>query len=194
MQHVLRLMGRPADAKLSPEIAHEICERTCSTAVLEGSIANLGSQYVVGLSAKACRSGNTLDREQVQAARKKDVLNALGQVATRFRTRIGESLAKCHRRRGRLFCFQKIIDHRGIIGPDPIAALAHLQLAVRSRYREIKPGQRPPIGTSSRVGKMPTRTSRLSSKPSRNTPSCSEARYESVVRDTSYSIEFGKSL
>src|SRR4029077_5637768 len=65
---------------------------TASAAVLDGSIASLGSQYVLGLRAKNCRTGDVLDEEQVQAARKEDVLNALGQIASKFRTRVGESL------------------------------------------------------------------------------------------------------
>ena len=92
IQHVLRLMGQPADARLTPELARDICERTTSVAVLEGSIASLGSQYVLGLRAKNCRTGDVLVEEQVQAARKEDVLNALSHIASRFRTRFGESL------------------------------------------------------------------------------------------------------
>ena len=92
IQQVLRLMDKPADARLTPEIAREICERTASAAVLGGSIASLGSQYVLGLRAEDCRTGNVLAEEQVQAARKEDVLNALGQMASKFRTRVGESL------------------------------------------------------------------------------------------------------
>ena len=93
IQRALRLMGQPADARLTPEVAREICERTASAAVLDGSIASLGSQYVLGLRAKACGTGEVLAEEQVQAARKEDVLNSLGQIASKFRTRIGESLA-----------------------------------------------------------------------------------------------------
>ncbi len=93
IQHALTLMGRPADARLTPELAREICERTAGAAVLEGSIASLGSQYVLGLRANSCGSGEVLDEEQTQAARKEDVLNALSQIATKFRTRVGESLA-----------------------------------------------------------------------------------------------------
>ena len=89
----LRLMGQPTDARLTPELARGICERTAGRAVLDGSIANLGSQYVLGLRARECRTGDVLDEEQVQAARKEDVLNALSQAASRFRTRVGESLA-----------------------------------------------------------------------------------------------------
>jgi DNA-binding winged helix-turn-helix (wHTH) protein len=92
IRQVLRLMGKPADARLTPEIAREICERTASAAVLDGSIASLGSQYVLGLRAEDCRTGDVLADEQVQVARKEDVLNALSQIATGFRSRVGESL------------------------------------------------------------------------------------------------------
>jgi DNA-binding winged helix-turn-helix (wHTH) protein/Tfp pilus assembly protein PilF len=92
IQQVLRLMGKPADARLTPEIAREICERTASAAVLDGSIASLGSQYVLGLRAEDCRTGDVLAEELVQVVRKEDVLNALGQMASRFRSRVGESL------------------------------------------------------------------------------------------------------
>ena len=93
IQQMLKLMAKPADARLTPEIAREICERTASAAVLDGSIAGLGSQYVLTLRAKDCRTGDVLDEEQVQAARKEDVLNALSQIASRFRTRVGEALS-----------------------------------------------------------------------------------------------------
>ena len=92
IQQMLKLMAKPADARLTPEIAREICERTASAAVLNGSVASLGSQYVLGLRAQDCRTGDVLAEEQVQAARKEDVLNALGQIASKFRTRVGESL------------------------------------------------------------------------------------------------------
>ena len=93
IQQMLKLMAKPADARLTPEVSREICERTASAAVLDGSIASLGSQYVLTLRAKDCRSGDVLDEEQVQAARKEDVLNALSQIASGFRTRVGESLS-----------------------------------------------------------------------------------------------------
>lgn len=93
IQHTLRLMDKPADTRLTPEIAKEICERTGSAAVLNGSIANLGSEYVVGLRAVNCHTDEVLDEEQVQALRKEDVLNALSQMAANFRTRVGESIA-----------------------------------------------------------------------------------------------------
>jgi len=86
-------MGQPADARLTPAVAREICERNSSAAVLDGSIASLTSQYVIRLRARDCHSGKVLAEEQVQAVRKEDVLSALSQVASRFRTRLGESLA-----------------------------------------------------------------------------------------------------
>jgi len=93
IQKTLRLTGRPADAPITAEVAQEICDRTGSAAVLEGSIAPLGTQYVLGLRARNCRTGDVLFEEQVQTERKEDVLNALSPMAGRFRTRVGESLA-----------------------------------------------------------------------------------------------------
>src|SRR5262249_31770354 len=86
VQRTLALMGKPKDARLTPDIAQQICERTGSAAILEGSIASLGSQYVVGLRAMDCDTGNILDQEQIQAARREDVLNSLSQIARKFRT------------------------------------------------------------------------------------------------------------
>jgi DNA-binding winged helix-turn-helix (wHTH) protein len=93
IQQALSLMGQPADARLTPTIAREICERTASAAVLEGSIANLGREYVLGLQAMDCHSGAVLAEEQGHAATKEGVLNTLGQIASRFRSRVGETLA-----------------------------------------------------------------------------------------------------
>jgi serine/threonine protein kinase/TolA-binding protein len=92
VQQTLPLMGQPKDARLTPEIARQICERTASAAVLEGSIVAVGSQYVLGLRAKSCNTGNTLYEEQAVTAKREDVLNSLSQIARKFRTRIGESL------------------------------------------------------------------------------------------------------
>jgi DNA-binding winged helix-turn-helix (wHTH) protein/predicted Zn-dependent protease len=92
-QQALRLMSQPADVRLLAGIVREVCQRTAADAVLEGSIANLGSQYVLGLRATDCRTGRVLDEQQVQAAKKEDVLNALSKMASSFRSRVGESLA-----------------------------------------------------------------------------------------------------
>jgi serine/threonine protein kinase len=93
IQRVLGLMGQPSDARLTPALAKEVCERTASAAVLDGSIEPVGSAYVLGLRARSCVTGDVLDDEQAQAARKEDVLNILSQIASKFRTRAGESLA-----------------------------------------------------------------------------------------------------
>ena len=93
IQRTLGLMGRPPDTRLTPELTREICERTGSAAVLEGSISRLGNPYVLALRAKNCRTGDILDDEQAQAASKEDVLNALTQIASKFRRRVGESLS-----------------------------------------------------------------------------------------------------
>jgi Flp pilus assembly protein TadD len=92
MRQTLRLMGQPADAKLTPEIGREICQRTQSAAVLSGSIASLGNQYVLGLRAVNCRTGDSLAEEQETADGKEQVLRMLSQAATKLRGRMGESL------------------------------------------------------------------------------------------------------
>ena len=86
-------MGRPPEERLTNQIAREICQRTGSTAVLEGTISSLGSEYIVGLEAANCRTGDSLAQEQVQAARKEDALKALGDAITRMRPKLGESLS-----------------------------------------------------------------------------------------------------
>ena len=83
IRRTLPLMNQPADARLTPDIAQGVCVRTGSAAVLEGSIAALGSQYVLGLRATNCTTGDILADEQAQAARKEDVLSTLSQIATR---------------------------------------------------------------------------------------------------------------
>ena len=93
IKQALHLMNRPAETPLTPEIAREVCERTGSAAVLEGSIAGLGSQYVLWLRARNCETGGVLTQEQAQAGRKEEVLNALSRIAVQIRTRLGESLA-----------------------------------------------------------------------------------------------------
>jgi serine/threonine protein kinase/tetratricopeptide (TPR) repeat protein len=89
----LQLMTRPASTKLTPDVARELCQRAGSKAYLAGSIGRLGSQYVLGLKAVNCRSGDTLAEEQVTAASKEKVLDTLGQAASKLRGELGESLA-----------------------------------------------------------------------------------------------------
>jgi DNA-binding winged helix-turn-helix (wHTH) protein/tetratricopeptide (TPR) repeat protein len=93
VRQTLRLMGQRAGAPLTAELARDLCQRTGSAAVVEGSIASLGTQYVVGLRAVNCVSGDVLDNEQLQAGEKNDVLNSLSQIVRNFRSRVGESPA-----------------------------------------------------------------------------------------------------
>jgi serine/threonine protein kinase/tetratricopeptide (TPR) repeat protein len=93
IRRALQLTGRPPTAPLTDDLARDICVRTGSTAIVGGSIANLGTQYVLGLRAQNCTTGDLLDQAQLQARSKEDVLNVLSQLATQFRTRVGESLA-----------------------------------------------------------------------------------------------------
>jgi len=89
----LKLMTRPPDTKLTPDVARELCQRTSSKAYIAGSIASLGSQYVLTLKVVNCQSGDTLAQEQATAASKEKVLDALGQAASKLRGELGESLA-----------------------------------------------------------------------------------------------------
>jgi DNA-binding winged helix-turn-helix (wHTH) protein/tetratricopeptide (TPR) repeat protein len=89
----LQLMTRPASTKLTPEVVRELCQRADSKAYVAGSIASLGSEYVLGLKAVNCQSGDTLAEEQVTASSKEKVLDALGEAASQLRTELGESLA-----------------------------------------------------------------------------------------------------
>ena len=90
----LGLMDRPANAMLTPDVAAEICERTASAAVVEGSITSLGREYVLSVRAKNCRTGDILHKEHTPAAKKEDVFKALAQMAKRFGTRAAESLPR----------------------------------------------------------------------------------------------------
>ncbi len=89
----LKLMTRSADTKLTPEVARDLCQRAGSKAYIAGTIGSLGSEYVLGLKAVNCRSGDTLAEEQVTAASKEKVLDTLGRAASKMRGELGESLA-----------------------------------------------------------------------------------------------------
>jgi serine/threonine protein kinase/Flp pilus assembly protein TadD len=87
----LRLMEKPPDTRLAPNIAREICQRVRATATIEGTIANIENQYVLGLKAINCRTGETLAQQQITATGKQKVLGALGDAASRLRSKLGES-------------------------------------------------------------------------------------------------------
>jgi len=93
VNETLKLMGRPAGDRLTPEVTREVCERTGSKAMLAGSIAGLGSQYVIGLKAVNCNTGDVLAEAQEQAAGKEAVLKALDEAAVSLRSKLGESLS-----------------------------------------------------------------------------------------------------
>jgi serine/threonine protein kinase/Tfp pilus assembly protein PilF len=89
----LKLMTRPANTRLTAEVIRELCQRAGSKAYIAGSIASLGSQYVLGLQAVNCQSGDALAQQQVTAASKEKVLDTLGEAASKLRAELGESLA-----------------------------------------------------------------------------------------------------
>jgi len=97
IQQTLGLMGQPADAKLIPAIAREVCQRTASVAVLDGSISRIGAEYLLTLKAVNCESGRTLASAEAQASDQNDVLDALGHVSVEMRNKLGESLSTIQR-------------------------------------------------------------------------------------------------
>ena len=84
-------MEKPPDTKLTPAIALELCQRTGSAAFVEGSIAEIGKQYLLTAKAVNCSSGETIASAQAQAPDKDHVLDSLGSVTTRLRSKLGES-------------------------------------------------------------------------------------------------------
>jgi serine/threonine protein kinase/tetratricopeptide (TPR) repeat protein len=92
VETALNLMTRPADTALTPEIAREVCQRAGARAYVAGSIAKLGSEYVLGVRAVECESGDILTEMQSTAASKENVLATLGKAASELRGNLGESL------------------------------------------------------------------------------------------------------
>ena len=93
VRQTLKFMGRSPDERLTSDLARELCLRSGSKAMLAGSVASLGSQYVITLDAINCQTGDSLAKEQAEAASKEQVLGALGSAATKLRGKLGESLA-----------------------------------------------------------------------------------------------------
>jgi Tfp pilus assembly protein PilF len=93
IQQTLRLMSQPPDKPITPEVARDLCQRVGSVAALDGSIANLGKQYVLELRAVNCRTGDTMARAEATADNKEHVLKALSQAAGKMREKLGESIA-----------------------------------------------------------------------------------------------------
>src|SRR5713226_8645375 len=93
VRDTLRYMGRSSEERLTPDLARQVCQRESIKAVLNGSIATIGSQYVVGVDAINCQTGDTLAREQIEVDKKEQVLGAVGNAASKLRGKLGESLA-----------------------------------------------------------------------------------------------------
>ncbi len=93
MRHTLKLMAKPPDTKLTPGVASELCQRAGGTGYIAGTIATLGSQYVIGLDVVNCKTGDPLAQEQVTASGKEQVLKALDKATGKLRRQLGESLS-----------------------------------------------------------------------------------------------------
>ncbi len=200
----LRLMGRDGMATVTPEVAREICQRTAARATLGGSIASLGSSYVLTLRAHDCVSGSILAEEQVQASSKEQVIGALGGAASAFRERLGESLSMVQRYDTRVeeattpsLEALKAYSQGGIVRRtqgdaeskpffrraielDPEFALAHARLGTVLSN----------LGERTEAEKATTRAYELRDKVSERERLYIEARYHSVVtRDQMKAIE-----
>jgi eukaryotic-like serine/threonine-protein kinase len=93
VRDTLRYMGRSPDERITPDLARQLCQREGVKAVLNGSITSLGSEYVVGVEAVNCQTGDSLARDQVEVAKKEHVIAAVGKAASNLRGKLGESLA-----------------------------------------------------------------------------------------------------
>ncbi|MGB9405407.1 MAG: protein kinase, partial [Candidatus Acidiferrales bacterium] len=93
IQQTLKMMEQSPDARLTPEISREICQRTGGAATLNGSIAQIGAEYTIILKAVNCANGESLASAEADAADKTHVLDALGKAASDIRSKLGESLS-----------------------------------------------------------------------------------------------------
>ena len=119
----LKLMNRPSDERLNYEVAREVCLRSNSKALLEGSISSVGSHYLIGLKAVNCQTGDTLASAQAEADNREDVLKRLGDAGNELREKLGESLASVQR-------YNKPLDQATTSSLDALKAFSegrHLQ-------------------------------------------------------------------
>jgi eukaryotic-like serine/threonine-protein kinase len=119
----LRLMGRSSGDRVTKDLAQKVCERTESKAMLSGSISSMGSQYVIGLNAIDCNTGGSLAQDQVQAARKEDVLKALDKATIKLREKLGESLSTIQK-------FDKPVE---LVSTPSLEALKAYSLGMKAR-------------------------------------------------------------
>jgi eukaryotic-like serine/threonine-protein kinase len=140
IQQTLGLMGQPAEAKLTPAIARDLCRRAASAVVLDGSIAQIGTQYLLTIKAVNCASAETLASAEAQASDKNHVLDALGKAASEIRKKLGESLSTVKKfdtpleqaTTPSLEALQAYtLGRNAIVGGDPVAAVPLFQRAIR---------------------------------------------------------------
>jgi serine/threonine protein kinase/Tfp pilus assembly protein PilF len=140
IEQSLRMMGQKSDVKLTSQITREVCQRTASAAVLEGSIAQIGTQYLLTVKAVNCASGESLASTEAQASDKNHVLDALGKTASEIRNKLGESLSTVRKfdtpleqaTTTSLEALQAYtLGRKAIGGGDPIAAVPLFQRATR---------------------------------------------------------------
>jgi eukaryotic-like serine/threonine-protein kinase len=124
----LKLMGQPADARITPEIGRQICSRNAIKAMMTGSIASIGSQYIITLSAVNASTGDNIAQQQLQASKKDDVLSTLGTAVTNLRGKLGESLASVKK-------FDKPLDEATTSSLDALKAYTEGS-ALRSKGNE----------------------------------------------------------
>src|SRR5262249_34465169 len=136
----LKLMTRPANTRLTPDLAREVCVRAGVKAYIAGSMASLGNEYVLGLKAVNCQSGDALAQNQVTAPSKEKVLNTVGDATSQLRGQLGESLSQVQRQSTpleeettssleALQAYSLAMKLNNEKGPD--SALPHLQRAIQ---------------------------------------------------------------
>jgi serine/threonine protein kinase/tetratricopeptide (TPR) repeat protein len=133
----LQLMTRPAGTKLTPAVTQELCQRASSKAYIAGSVGSLGSEYVLGLKAVNCQNGDTLAQQQITAASKEKVLDALGEATSKLRGELGESLATVQKfdvplAQATTSSLEALKEYsQGVSKKEPSAALPHDLKAVQ---------------------------------------------------------------
>ncbi len=126
VRSTLKLMAKPPDTKLTPDVAREFCLRAGGTGYIAGTIASLGSQYVIGIDVMNCRTGDPLAQEQITAANKERVLKALGEAAAKLRGHLGESLSTVER-------FDTPLDQATTPSLEALKALSEGRKAVQEK-------------------------------------------------------------
>src|SRR6266545_2483098 len=131
----LKLMGRAQNERVTREVGREICQRQGLKAMLAGSIASLGSNYVITLEVINAQTGDVIAREQTEAQGKEQVLRSLGEASTKLREKLGESLASIHK-------FDAPLEQ---VTTSSLEALEAFSLAKEKAYFEGKPNEAIPL-------------------------------------------------